>query len=352
MVIKMDKKRVTIFDVAKNAGVSIATVSRVLNETNYPVNDELRKTVLETAELMNYKPNYFGKSLKSGKSSEIGVILPSMINPFYSEVIAGIEKECRRAGYNPIFCSSGNRPGKEQDLIGLMQEKCVEGLLLSTVSATSGTLADIDAGGCSVVLFDQPVSGFEGDTVTFDFYQAGILSAQYLAQKGHRELAFLSAPFDRFSRRAIFSGFQDALADAGVPFRMKNLIVSRVEDTGKSGSAEFENGRSLAQSFLNSRCPATAIAAVNDITAFGIVQELARNSCRIPEDISVMGFDNIDFSAMLSPALTTVSQPSIEMGMLATQVLIKRIRDKDRAAEHILLKPEIVERESVRAMLP
>lgn len=347
----MNRKRVTISDVARKAGVSIATVSRVINETDYPVNDELRKIVTETAEAMNYTPNIFGKSLKSGKSSDIGVILPSMVNPFYSEVIAGIEQECRSAGYNPIFCNSGHKPEKERELIGLMQEKCVEGLLISTVDGESDTLERLLEENTDVVLLDQPVEKFDVDSVSYDFRRAGMLAAQYLVQKGHREIAFLSAPFDRFSRRAIFGGFRDALAVAGVCFGENDLFLSTEEDiAGKDGIDEFANGRKLAGIFLRSGCRATAVAAINDISAFGVIQEFSQEGVRVPEDVSVMGFDDISFSAMVNPPLTTVRQPSFEMGRLAARALVSLIRKKEQKPSRILLKPELIERESVRAM--
>lgn len=350
----MDKKRTTISDVAKKAGVSIATVSRVLNGTDYPVKESLREAVLGAAEQMNYTPNFFGRSLKSGKSNDIGVILPSMVNPFYSEVIAGMEKECRDAGYNPIFCSSNNEPEKELEQIRLMRKKCVEGLLISTINADSASLRRYISGNSNVVLFDQPVESLTCGSVGYDFALAGALAARYLVSRGHRRIAFLSTPLDRPSRRAIFKGFRGALGgEAGAAFHPEDLIVlpggsSSVE----MGNGEFENGHRLARAFLDSRCPATAAVAINDITAFGVIQELIRSGCRVPGDVSVMGFDDIRFSAMLNPALTTVSQPSFKMGCLAARVLIGRLKKTERGEKHILLKPAVVERESVRDLVP
>ena len=349
------RRRITISDVAKKAGVSIATVSRVLNGTDYPVKDSLRKAVLRAAEQMNYTPNFFGRSLKSGKSNDIGVILPSMINPFYSEVIAGTEKECRDAGYNPIFCSSNNEPEKELEQIRLMRKKCVEGLLISTINADSGPLRRYIMGNSNVVLFDQPAEGLSCGSVGYDFTLAGALAAHYLTGKDHRRIAFLSPPLDRPSRRAIFKGFRRALEESDVGFRPEDLIVLPSETAlDEKGNYEFENGHRLARAFLKMHCPATAAVAINDITAFGVIQELLRSGRRVPGDISVMGFDNINFSAMVNPALTTVSQPSFEMGRLAARVLIGGLQKADRreAAEHILLKPEVIERESVCTLRP
>lgn len=343
------KKRVTISDVAREAGVSIATVSRVLNGADYPVNDELRRTVLKTAGAMNYTPNLFGRSLKSGKSSDVGVILPSLENPFFSEVISGMERRFRAEGYNPIFCSSGHEPEKELELIALMRKKCVEGLLISTIHAESGLLHRLMDENANIVLFDQPIAGFRGDSVSFDFSLAGGIAAQYLVRMGHRRIAFLCAPFNRFSRRAIFRGFRETLSGEGISFLGKDLVVS--PDEGKAGEAsirEFENGRRLARMFLASGSKATAAAVFNDITALGVVRELLQSGVRVPDDVSVMGFDNISFSAMTTPALTTINHLSFRMGTLAADVLIDRIRRKSGAPVRILLKPELVERDSVK----
>jgi LacI family transcriptional regulator len=347
----MNVKRTTISDVAKEAGTSIATVSRVLNNTNYPVRSELREKILKTANMLNYTPNFFGKSLKSGKSNDIGVVVPSLINPFYSEVIAGIEKACRKDGYNPIFCSSGNKPIKEKEFIDLLQQKYVEGILISTINEDSDYIKQLISCNTNIVFFDQQIPDFNGDSVTFDFYQAGMLSAQHLLEKGHQDIAFLSAPFERFSRRAIYKGFKEALLNAGTPFNETNLFISSMEDdVSVVGSDEFENGRKLARIFLDAHCSATAIVTINDITAFGIIQELIKNGHRIPEDISVIGFDNINLSAMINPPLTTVSQPSFEMGILAAKVLIDRIERQNKISTQISLKPAIVERESVKTL--
>lgn len=347
----MRNKRATISDIAKAANASIATVSRVLNDTDYPVHDELRERVRKAAESLNYTPNFLGKSLKSGRSNDIGVIVPSLINPFYAEVIAGIEKECRKSGYNPIFCSSEHKPDKEKELLNLLQEKCVEGTLISTINEGSDYLKHLISNNSNIALLDQLLPNFNGDSVSFDFYQAGTLSVLYLLRKGHRNIAFLSAPIERFSRRTICKGFRDALINAGIPFPDENLFISDMkDDNGKMGINEFENGCRLARMFLESGCAATAIVAINDITAFGVIHELIRNGRRVPEDISVIGFDDIQFSAMLNPPLTTISQPSFEMGTLAASVLIERITQKDKPVTRILLKPAIVERESVKML--
>lgn len=345
----MGSKRVTILDVAKMAEVSIATVSRVLNNTEYPVSDELREKITKAANKLNYTPNVFGKSLKSGKSNDIGIIVPSLINPFYAEVISGIEKECRNVGYNPIFCSSHHMPENEKKYIDLLKHKCVEGILISTINEDSEYLRQL-ATEMNIVLFDQSITNFIGDSVTYDFYQAGSICGQYLIKKGHKNIAFLTAPFDRFSRKSIYDGFRSALKDAGTPFNEKNLFISSIEDVYNVECDEFENGRKLAKNFLEAKCEATVAVAINDITALGVIQEFIKNGKRVPEDISVIGLDNISYSAMVTPPLTTINQPSFEMGMLAVEVLINKINKKSKKNSQVLLKPTVIERESVKTI--
>lgn len=346
------KGRATILDIAKRADASTATVSRVLNGTDYPVRPELKERILKAAKELNYTPNIFGKMLKSGKSSDIGVIIPSLTNPFYSQTVSGIERECRKRGYNPIFCSSYNDKEKENAYIDLMQQKCVEGILISTINEDHSCLRNLLNQNQNIVMFDQETEGLDCDNITFNFHESGKLCAEYLVSSGHEKIAFLTMPFTRRSRRSVFEGFQAALKVYGVPFSKSQLFVCTVNDAayGEDGLDEFENGRVLAQMFAESGCKATAIAAINDITAFGVISWLAENRIRVPEDVSVIGFDNISISTMINPPLTTVNQPSYEMGRLAARMLIDKIDQGVKMSSRVLLQPSIIERGSVKQL--
>ena len=346
------KGRATILDIAKVAGVSAATVSRVLNGVDYPVRPQLRERILQVSKELHYTPNIFGKMLKVGKTNDIGIIIPTLINPFYAQTVSGVERECRKMGYNPIFCSSYNEPEKERAYIDLLLQKCVEGILISTVNEDPGVLNEALKKNPNIVLFDQQIDGVDCDSISFDFYEAGMLSARYLLQKGHRDIAFLTAPFTRRSRRSIFAGFQLALKNGGLSFDKSRLFVHASDVEYSDSIDEFENGRVLARQFLKAKCPATAIVTINDITAFGIISGLISGGVRVPEDVSIIGFDDISVSTMVNPPLTTINQPSYETGRLAAHMLIDKIERDVRMNSRVLLKPTVVERSSVKTVTP
>ncbi len=354
------QNRVTINDVAKAARVSNATVSRVLNKSDYPISPEIRKKVLEAAKKLHYTPNLFGRNLKKGKSNDIGVIVPSLLNPFYAETVAGIELECRKRGYNPIFCSSGHKVGKEMEYVDLLQQKCVDGLIISSISSNVADMQQILDHNRNIVLFDQPAICGDCDSVTYNFNEAGKMAAHYLIEKGHRDIAFLVPCFDRQSRVARFEGVKSGMKEAGLEFSESRLflldeeaqeITENESILQDNQSGWFKDGIELAQAFLKSQCEATAVVAVNDIIALGVIREFIRNGLKIPQDVSVMGFDDISISVMSNPALTTIAQPSVEMGRMAARMLIERINGEIQSNTTIVLNPSIVERESVRQII-
>lgn len=339
-------ERPTIKDIAKASKVSTATVSRVLSKSDYPVSTALREIVLNTAEQLNYIPNEYGKILKLGVSNDIGVIVPSLSNPFYAETVSGIEVECREQGYNPVFCSSNNDLSREKEYMDHFLKKCMAGIMVSSINQEVIKLYQESENSPKIVLFDQANVDCDCINVAYDFYMAGVIIAEYLIKKGHKDIAVLSAPIDRPSRKARFDGLFETLKKHDIPLPKSRLFIRAYEENGSiTGMFEFDNGCELAKRFLETRCPSSAIVVSNDITAIGVISELAKKGCRIPEDKSVIGFDNINFSAMVTPPLTTVHQPSFEMGKLAAQLLLKKISNK--SVKSVMLKPYIVERYSV-----
>ncbi|MBC8585412.1 LacI family DNA-binding transcriptional regulator [Youxingia wuxianensis] len=339
---------VTIPDIAKAAGVSTATVSRVLNGVDYPVRPELKERVLEVAKDLNYTPNIFGRMLKGGKSNDIGIIIPTLTNPFYAQVVSGIERECRKRGYNPIFCSSYSDPEKEREFIHLLMQKRVEGMLISTINQDSTFLKNVLKQQSNIVLFDQQTEDLPCDNISFDFFEGGKLAANYLIENGHRDIAFLTLSFVRKSRQSIYDGIKAAMKSHGLSLTKERTFILSIKNEYEDSIDEFENGRMLARQFIEANCPASAIIAINDITAFGIIREMSDHGVDIPGDISIIGFDNISTSAMINPPLTTINQPSFETGRLAARVLIEKIEQEIDMNSNLLLKPSVVERKSVK----
>ena len=341
-------KRATISDIAKRAGVSSATVSRVMSNPRYPVKPALRKRVLDAASQLNYKPNIFSQMLKGGSSREIGVIIPSITNPFYAQLVSAVERECLERGYTPIFCFSQNSPELETRHLEMLERKQVEGTLLSCVHLNDAFLADISARTPAFVLFDQTYPGYEGDSVSFDFFGGGCLATKYLLECGHRDIAFISGPIDRYSRRQYFDGYKHALKDAGLRFNNRRVVLFNDDIENASSEYDYHCGQELAGLLLSSEYLPDAIVAVNDMIAIGAIRKLEQEGVHVPTDISVVGFDNIAISSLVSPALTTIDQPAVETGRLATRILLDRIENKPVEQGQIILQPSLVERESVR----
>lgn len=343
------KKKATIKDVAARANTSITTVSRVLSGSDYPVKEELKAAIIEAAEVLNYKPNVFGQLLRGGLNRQIGVVIPSITNPFYSQLIAAVQKECMDHDYVPILYSSHNSRHAEQSCIDTLIQSQVAGAILSLIHWDEGVGKVLDDAGIPYVLFDQPHDDYSGSAVDFDFYSAGKMAATYLVQNGHQEIVFASGTIDRPSRKKLFAGFRDALDACDVVFRDEDLVLySTKERTGASAMKDYQCGQELGRMILDMEYIPDALFTVNDMMAIGIIKQLETNGVHIPTDISVLGFDNVEFGEMIVPALTTISQSAYRTGELATNLLFEQLEGGRVHKKKVLLEPALIERDSVR----
>ena len=347
---KQDKtiKKVTIYDIANKVGTSPATVSRVLSNSDYPVNKEIRKKILDAALKMNYLPNLIGRMLKKSESRDIGVIIPNISNPFYPQLVLGIETEAKKHGFNIILCNSFRDVSNEKKYIESMYQKQIKGIILSSIGEEHDFLKKFCENGMKIVSFDQNIYDFQCNKVSFDFTGGGVMAVDYLVNMGHEKIAFASSPLTRKSRREIFMGYKFGLLKNDIKFSENFVFISELEQEVENGTYEFESGLEFAKKCLESENMPTAIFAVNDITAMGIMHGLINNGVNVPGDISIMGFDNIEFSAMVNPSLTTINQPSFETGKLACKILIENLIKDENDYVSIMLEPSLIERKSVR----
>jgi len=344
-------KRATILDIAKEAKVSTATVSRVLNNLDYPVTEALRKRVIEVSERLDYHPNIFSQMLKGGTSNEIGIIVPSISNPFYAQLVADTERICLKNSYIPIICSSYNSPQLENNHLEMLTNKQVAGIILSTINL-EGIISRLSSFLSPCVLFDQPSEGYHGDSITFDFYKSGYMATSYLIENGHRRIAFVSPPIDRTSRRYIYKGYREALRDHGIRLSSKWVFVAANGQHQEMETQDYQNGRLLAGTLLNAPYLPDAVLAINDIIAIGIMSTLTERNVQIPNDLSLIGFDDIAFSSMVTPALTTVRQSTTQTAGTACKLLFDRIQNPQKEAVHVKIEPEIIVRSTVRKIHP
>jgi LacI family transcriptional regulator len=345
------KKRITIHDIARLANVSSATVSRVLSNSDYPVSERLRSKIKAIAEEYHYIPNAIGKQLKTDRNMTIGVIIPSIGNPFYASVMLGVEVEARKKGYHVFLCNSGHDGRLEESYLQTLFEKQVKGVIISSISQNTTLISRLMELGLKLVVIDQTLDLPDVVQIDFDYRRGGYMAASYLIEQGHRDIGYVSSPLDRPSRRLIYEGFVQAMREHGLAFADGHLQLADEVGAGYEGTAEFANGRRLIGRMLETSAqPPTAVFACNDLTAIGVMHELAGRGLRVPDDISVMGFDDIEFSSMVTPPLTTIKQPDYEMGKRACAVLMDQLEapEGQTPKPEVRLTPRLIVRESVR----
>lgn len=343
-------RRTTITDIAREAGVSVATVSRVLNNTDYPVKESLRRTILEVAKGLDYQPNIFSQVLKGGVNRVIGIIVPTITNPFYAQLVSDVEEHCVAAGYAPIICSSHNSADLEKKQLEMLLRQQVGGILLSTINNDKAFVKSLKSGPAPCVLFDQPVEGYRGDSVVFDFKEGGVMAAGHLLERGHRRIAFASRGIDRTSRRLIHEGYCEEMRKNGIrPDPALTATISDADSDDVSGHGDYQCGRLLAEKLMRLVPLPEAVVASNDIIAIGMMHTMAERGLSVPDDISIIGFDDIAFAEMAAPALTTIRQSTAKTAEMAIEILFSRLDNPGGKPASRALAPELVERRSVAA---
>jgi len=341
-------KKTTIYDVARVAGTSVATVSRVLSNSDYPLSKEIRKKVMDTAKKMDYSPNLVGRMLKTSESRDIGVIIPNISNPFYPQLVQGIETEAKKHGFNILLCNSFRDVSNEKKYIESMYQKQIKGIILSTIREKHGFLKKLCENGLKIVGFDQNFEDFQCSKIGFDFISGAIIAIDYLVSMGHKKIAFATSPLmGRRSRREIFDGYKLGLMRNNITFSDDLVFVIETEKEVENASFEFESGKNVAEKILSSKELPTAVFAVNDLTAIGVIHGFMKRNVKVPDDISVMGFDNIVFSSMINPPLTTINQPAFETGRLACKILIESLESGENNCVSLKLEPTLIVRDSV-----
>lgn len=338
-------KKPTIKDVAQLAGSSITTVSRVLNKSDYPVSEELKKRILEAADQLNYKPNLFGQMLKKGVSKEIGIIVPNLSNPYYAQLVSVLEAEFMEQGYTTYICSSFNDIEIEQMHLEQLAQRLVSGIIISTVREPDEIAKMLEAQKVPVVFFDQDYSQSNYSNVSFNFYKSSCLATEFLIGNGHEEIAFLTPSLRRHSRRQIYQGYQDTLKKYNIR-EQKDWFIELEEQ--KKETDDYNMGHLLAKKLLKKNELPQAIIAVNDVTAFGVINLLEESNIKVPDDLSVISFDDIEFAKMFTPSLTTMKQPSIKTGKATAKMLLEQIQSEEKNHQTIMIEPELIIRNTVK----
>jgi LacI family transcriptional regulator len=330
----------TIRDVAEYAGVSVSTVSHVINGTRF-VDPDTEQRVRVAIGVLKYRPNSVARSLRRRETNTIGLIVPDNSNPFFAEVARAIEDCGFAESYNVILCNSDGSEEKEKAYVDVLLSKRVDGLILISSSHYSDHLKHIMDMQIPVVVVDRELGDVPVAQVMVDNEYGGYLAGQYLLSLGHRRIGCIAGPSELTPSHGRVHGLQRALNDAGCDLP---------DDALEPGDFRYGGGEAAMKTLLSRKLNLTAVFAINDVMAIGAINVLRRARLRVPEAVSVIGFDNIPQSAMMWPPITTIAQPILELGQASISLLLDQIRQADRVPTRILLQPALVVRESCHAV--
>jgi len=322
------KGTISIKELAEQLNLSVTTVSRVLNgkARQYRIKEETEKQVKTTAAELNYAPNQFARSLKLAKSETIGVIVPDISNPFFAEIFKNIERELKKHGYAVFVGDSNDNTEEEIKLIHHFVARKVDGLVMAPVGVSSEHLNKIFRSGLPLVLVDRTFKKETLPTVTSDNYQGSYLAATELLKNGHRKIALIQGLKQSQPNTDRINGFIDAMKEWNNPEQNYSIV---------GNSFTIDNGFEQTHRLLNSKKKPTAIFALSNLIALGVLKGVAHNGLNIPDDISLISFDEQAYSAFLNTPMTTIEQNKEEMGRRAVQMLLAQINGKP------LIKPAI-----------
>ena len=325
-------------EVARHANVSIATVSRVLNKSEKVV-PATRATVEKSLRELGYRPNRVARRLrmKDGRAHLVGLIIPDIQNPFYAEIARGVEDAAYAAEYALLLCNSDENLEKERFYLEVMCSESVDGIVLPPFDDTDAAVIDLAATGLPLVCVDRSMAKLKTDLVEVDNHRGAFEAVTHLLAKGHRRIGLIEGRTQVSTSRERRRGYLDALAEGGVAVR-KELM--------RSGDFKQASGQVLASALLDLRRPPTALFVCNNLMTVGALAAIHQRGLRVPQDVAIVGFDDLPWAEALDPPLTVVRQPAYEVGRQAMELLLKRIMEPGRAPVTVRLLPELVARRS------
>ena len=328
----------TMKDVARLAGVSTSTVSHVVNNTRF-VSDEIRERILKAVAELNYAPSALARSLKMNQTRTFGMVMTTSNNPFYAELVSEVERICYENGYSLLLCNTEGNEVRLQNALDMMLQKRVDGLLLlcSEFNHLSDLVLD-KYPSVSLVVMDWGPSHKNADRIQDNSYLGGYLATQYLIKQGHQTIGCITGPLDKLPSQTRLQGYLEAMKDAGLSVDDRWIVT---------GDFEFSGGLQAMKELLRVSPRPTAVFTGNDAAAFGAYQAVYQAGLQIPQDISMVGYDDIELARFMTPPLTTVHQPLERLCQQAIQALLQRIQHENSESRTITLEPELVIRDSV-----
>jgi DNA-binding LacI/PurR family transcriptional regulator len=347
---------VTIRDVAKESGFSSTTVSIVLNDAPLAryIPPVTKKRIERAAQKLGYRPNQFARSLRSKRSHTVGVMVFDMTDPYCTLVLRGIENTLYQASYLPILTDVHNERSRFERYLEMLLDRRIEGLvvLANWLFLDINVLADLEKSSIPTALIACELKGDAMSSVTVDNEVGGYAALEHLHSLGHRKVAFIRGPKTLADSSPRWRGIRNCAKARGVELDAR-LIVDLPDSRDPLSS--FEAGQKLTADLLKEKRQFTALLAFDDMTAFGAIRALSQAGLRVPEQCSVMGFDDVALSALYTPPLTTIRQPMEAMGAAAVEIVLEGIKSvlekRAVAAHHRKMEPELVVRQSTRSLL-
>lgn len=331
-------KKATIMDIAKKVEVSKTTVSMVLNKKQISVSEETKNKIFKAAQELNYIPNGLARSLSTKKSNTIGFIIPDIQNPFFSEIAKAIEIEAEKYGYSIILCNSFNSGKKEEEYITLLISKLVDGVIMVPNGKSVRGIELLKKNNVPFVIVDRRVSDKDGINGVFCDNENGIkIGIEYLINKGNKNIAFVAGNQEGVANRRL-----DYFKEISQKHNVFNEELIEIENFSMEGGIE------ATEKLIKNDIEIDAIFYSSDVMAIGGMKYLLRNGYNIPQDISILGYDNIGICSFVEPELTTIAQPIYKMGEEAFKLLVEVIKDKNNKEKIINLTPYLVERKTIK----
>ncbi|MGI2328991.1 LacI family DNA-binding transcriptional regulator [Planococcus sp. YIM B11945] len=323
-----------IQQVAKQAGVSVATVSRVLNG-QAKVAVKTKQKVEEAIKQLHYEPSMLGRNLRNSESRIVLILIPAISNPFYFEIIKGIENMALSQNYSILLCETDSKPEKEDIYFDLVRKKMADGIISMDPAINVETLKQLSEK-YAIIQCSEYGGGIGIPYVTIDSEEASYRAVKHLIQIGHRKVALMNTDEKYLYARERKMGYLRALEEHGIPVIEDYMLYTQ--------HLGFEYGQQAMKKVLALKDRPTAVFAVSDLLAIGALKEINAAGLNVPSDMAVVGFDKIDFSNMTNPTLTTIAQPMYKMGTIAAKMLIDLI--KGEQVDSVILEHELVIRES------
>ncbi|WP_432664284.1 LacI family DNA-binding transcriptional regulator [Wukongibacter baidiensis] len=332
--------KITIKEIAKMAGVSTATVSKILNKKDKNISDATRQRVLDIVKEHNYIPNTIARSLVTRQTKTIGLVIPDIANPFFPELARGAEDKANESGYNIIFCNTDDNIEKEEKYINMLVEKMIDGIIFTQSAKRTMGFGNLNLGSTPIVLIDRDME-LEGvvGKVLVDNFTGAYEGVKYLINEGYKKIAFITGALTTDTSVSRLNGYKEALEDSGILYD---------DDYVLAGEYRSEWGFKATEQLIDRKIDFDAVFCGNDLIALSVIKALKNYGKSIPEDVGVLGFDDIYMSKFIEPELSTIRQPNYKMGYKAVEILINILENpaEKNIEKKLILNTELIIRKS------